>query len=171
MDNNVLEYDAELVVAEELEALKQRIINNHIEANQRTTGATEESLVVSVQPLNDGVLGALDGREYFAALETGTKPWANPYYRKTKDGKELPSPPKWWRDIVAEWLIAKGLTDFSPWLVAGKIMTEGSKLYRDGGRKDIFSNEIPTAIKNISDRLAGLFDAQLVASILREQQK
>lgn len=166
MDESALRYDAELIVTEELEALKRRIINNHIAAGQRTTGATAESMSVAVESDGDSLVGALDARGHFAALETGTRPWQNPYYRTTKDGRQLPAPPRWWRNIVGEWLTAKGL-DMSPWLVAGKIMTEGSRLYREGGRDDIYSNEIPTAVKNISERLAGLFEAQLITSILR----
>ena len=47
-------------------------------------------------------------------------------------------------------------------------MTEGAALFRNGGREDIFTPEIAALSDRIADRLAGLFDAQIVESILRQ---
>lgn len=169
MDAQKIEIEADRIVAEELERARQRIISNHVAAGQRVTGATADSITVTVTTSGSITAGAMDARGYFAALETGSRPWRNPCYRQTKDGRMLPAPPKWFRDIIAEWLANRGLTDFSPWLVAGKNMTEGSALFRNGGREDIFTPEIPILLDRIADRLAGLFDAQIVESILRQQ--
>ena len=78
-----------------------------------------------------------------------------------------PSAPKWFIDIIADWAAAKGV-DISAWGAATKIMTEGSALFRNGGREDIFTPEIAALSDRIADRLAGLFDAQIVESILRQ---
>lgn len=169
MGVRVIETDAEAIVREELDAARARIIENHIAAGQKATGATADSVVVSVTTLDTTVIGEIDARAFFAALETGTKPWANPHMRQRKDGTEYPSAPKWFIDIIRDWATAKGV-DVSPWGVATKIMTDGSKLFRDGGRSDIFTPEIKTALNNIADRVAGLFEAQLIESILRESE-
>lgn len=159
-----LRYQGQQIADEELNALKQRIIDNHTQAGQRASGETTESLVVSITVDDNGINAILYGREYFGTLETGSKPWTNPYYRKTKDGRMLPSPPRWFRDIVSEWIDQKGL-NLSAWLTAGKIMTEGSALYRAGGRKDIYSNEIPTTMNRIANRIAGIFSTAINESI------
>lgn len=167
MDVITIRTDAPAILADELERLKERIIANHLAAGQRATGATAESLRVLVEENPDGASGELDGRAYFAGLETGSRPWSVIHTRLRKDGTEYPSAPKWFIDVVRDWASVKGVALDSPWGVATKIMTSGSALFRDGGRNDIFSNEIPTAVENISRRLAGLFDVQLTESILR----
>lgn len=168
MDVQKIETEADRIVAEELDRARKRIIENHVAAGQRVTGATADSITVTVTTSGGVTVGDMDARGYFAALETGSRPWQRPYYRQTKDGRMLPAPPKWFRDIIAEWLTNRGLTDYSPWLVAGKNMTEGSALFRNGGREDIFTPEIRDLLDRIADRLAGLFDAQIVESILRQ---
>lgn len=168
MDARLIETEADRIVAEELDRARKRIIENHVAAGQRVTGATADSISITVTTNGGITVGDMDARGYFAALETGSGPWQHPYYRQTKDGRMLPAPPKWFRDIIAEWLANRGLIDYSPWLVAGKNMTEGSALFREGGREDIFTPEIPDLLDRIARRLAGLFDAQIVESILRQ---
>lgn len=169
MDVRQVEIDAERVVAEELAAAKKRIIENHFAAGQKASGRTAESLFETVVNENGRITGTLDGRAYFAALETGSGPWREPHKRKRKDGTEYSVAPKWFVDIIRQWAADKGITLISPWGVATNQMLLGTKLYREGGRDDIFSNEIPELVKHIADRLAGLYDAQIVESILRQQ--
>lgn len=161
-----IETDADRVVAEELERARRRIIANHIAAGQRTTGATAGSITVAVTREGGVTVGAMDARPFFAALETGTRPWRVPHVRRRRDGTLYPAAPKWFAEIIAEWAAAKHL-DIPAWSVATRIMTEGSKLYRDEGREDIFTPEIAALAERIADRLAGLFDAQITASIAR----
>lgn len=158
---------ADNILSEELERLKGRIIANHIAAGQKASGRTIESIVVHVESSSDGASGDIDARAYFAGLETGSRPWSKIHNKTRKDGTEYPSAPKWFIDVIRDWASVKGVSLDSPWGVATKIMTDGSALFRDGGRDDIFSNEIPTAVENVSSRLAGLFDVQLTESILR----
>ena len=147
MDVQRIELEADRIVAEELDRARQKIIEHHVAAGQRTTG--------------------MDARPYFAALETGTQPWLSQHFRRRRDGSVYPSAPKWFIDIIADWAAAKGV-DISAWGAATKIMTEGSALFRNGGREDIFTPEIAALSDRIADRLAGLFDAQIVESILRQ---
>ena len=50
----------------------------------------------------------------------------------------------------------RALRSFSS-AVAHKIHKEGTQLFRDQGRNDIYSNEIPDAIKRIEERIAKVF--------------
>lgn len=163
-----IEIDTERVVTEELSAAKKRIIANHFAAGQKASGRTAESLFETVVNEGGRIVGTLDGRKYFAALETGSAPWKNPHMRKRKDGTEYPVAPKWFADIINDWIVDKQL-NLSAWGVATRIMTKGTKLYREGEKTNIFSNEIPELVKRVADRLAGLYDAQIVESILRQQ--
>ncbi|MCD8265624.1 MAG: hypothetical protein LUC33_00575 [Prevotellaceae bacterium] len=168
VDLTYLPAQAEAILTEELTALKERITANHIAAGQRVTGKTAESMQVTVTPDEEGGLtGLLSGRAYFGVLETGSRPWTNPHYKTAKDGHTWPSAPKWFIDIIAQWASDKGLDIASPWGVATKIMTQGSRLYREGGRTDIYSEEIEAAVRAISDRILALFDVQLTNSLLR----
>lgn len=159
---------AELVMREELEAMREHILQNHIAAGQMVTGKTGGSMQVEIIPGGGSTTGIISGASYFATLETGSEPWRNIHTRKRRDGSEYPSAPKWFIDVIGQWIRDKGLNIQNPWAVATKIMTSGSGLYRAGGRTDIFSSEIDPGVRRIADRLAGLFDVQLVNSIKNE---
>lgn len=133
--------DAKKVVSEELESLRQRIIANHLKAGQKASGRTIASLRVDAD--EDG--GTLYGRKAFGTLETGRR-----------GGKV----PKGFYRIIYQWMQDKGIQVERPksfsYLVARKIAREGTKLYRQGGRDDIYSNEIPKTIESIGDKVRGL---------------
>ena len=145
-----IEYDASSIVSEELNALCERIANNIIAANANVTGETIASIQPEVQSDGSEVIGRVYGRPYFAALETGSTPWSTQYLR----------PPKFFIDIIREWVDNRGL-DLSPGAVAYTLMRDGSALYREGGRTDIYSNEIPVTINNIEARLRTFFVTQI----------
>ena len=167
MDVQRIELEADRIVAEELDRARQKIIEHHVAAGQRTTGTTADSITIAVTTNGGVTTGTMDARPYFAALETGTQPWLSQHFRRRRDGAVYPSAPKWFIDIIADWAATKGV-DISAWGAATKIMTEGSALFRNGGREDIFTPEIAALSDRIADRLAGLFDAQIVESILRQ---
>ena len=56
-------------------------------------------------------------------------------------------------DLIGEWIDAKGL-DLNKWAVAHSIIHKGSKLYREGGRADVYSPELQKTIDRIGDRIA-----------------
>lgn len=70
-----LRYQGAEVVAEELEALRQRIIANMDAAGQRASGATANSLTPEVTEGSAGITGILWGRSFFSTLEKGSSPW------------------------------------------------------------------------------------------------
>lgn len=134
------------LVASELEALKQRIIENHRSAGQVASGRTIASLKVEIT--GDG--GVLWGRSAFGTLETGRKP-----------GKV---PAGFWK-IIRQWMDDKGIQVEKPdsfaYLVARKIAREGTQLFRNGGRSDIYSPEVKDTVERVSDGIGILFGSEV----------
>lgn len=134
--------DIKGILDEELESLRQRIIENHIRAGQKASGKTISSLRVYV---NDNQ-GTLFGRQAFGVLETGRKP-----------GKV----PKGFYQIIQQWVKDKGIQVENPksfaYLVARKIAREGTELHRQGGRADIYSPEIENTTQEIMNRAFAVF--------------
>lgn len=130
------------ILAEELEKLKERIIENHIRAGQRASGRTIKSLHVSV----DDNHAILFGRKAFSVLETGRRP-----------GKV----PKRFYHIILQWVEDKKIKVNKPksfaYLVAQKIAREGTELYRYGSTEDIYSSNIEKTIMEIMNRTFGIF--------------
>lgn len=134
----MLDETIRLILREELEDLRKRIIENMGKADQIVTGKTRDSMQVDVQ----GLSGVLTGRQAFATLETGSRPWSRPPKRV----------PRFFADLIGEWIDAKGL-DLNKWAVAHTIIHKGSKLYREGGRADVYSPELQKTIDRIGDRI------------------
>lgn len=164
--------DIAKVLTEELHRLAERIKDNHQRAGQVASGRTLRSITYEV----NGNVGILYGRFPFGTLETGRGP-------TRKRGN---SPIKL-DEIIYQWAIDKGihitpmpykrkpskrwqpkynsaeeraLRSFSS-AVAHKIHKEGTQLFRDQGRKDIYSNEIPEAIKRIEQRISKVFELMI----------
>ena len=149
-----LRYQSAEITREELEGLRQRIIQNMRAAGEYASGKTAQSMIVEVADTPEGVSATLWGRPFFGTLETGSKPWSTQYIR----------PPKFFVDLIAEWAKTKGVNAPAGG-IAYRIMTSGSKLYREGGRTDVYSKEIPTTVENIGRRLLGLFSVNIHESI------
>lgn len=134
------------LVSSELEALKQRIIENHRSAGQVASGRTIASL--KVEMTEDG--GVLWGRSPFGTLETGRKP-----------GKV---PAGFWK-IIRQWMDDKGIQVQKPdsfaYLVARKIANEGTQLFRNGGRDDIYSPEVKDTVERVSQGIGILFGSEV----------
>lgn len=134
------------LVSSELEALKQRIIENHRSAGQVASGRTIASLKVEIT--EDG--GVLWGRSAFGTLETGRK------------GGKVPA--GFWK-IIRQWMDDKGIQVEKPdsfaYLVARKIAREGTQLFRNGGRSDIYSPEVKDTVERVSDGIGILFGSEV----------
>lgn len=144
------------VVREELENLKQKIIDNHLRAGQKASGRTIASL--RIEATDD--TGILFGRKAFGTLETGRR------------GGRVP---KGFYHIILQWVKDKGIQVENPktfaWFVSRKIAREGTSLYRQGGRADIYSNEIPNTTETILRRLTGAFGADVESINLNSKNK
>lgn len=130
------------ILREELEDLRRRIIANMDTADQHATGKTRESLKIEILETNGDTYGILTGRRAFATLERGSRRWSKPPKRV----------PRFFADLIGEWIDAKGL-DLNKWAVAHSIIHKGSKLYRTGGRDDIYTPEIRRTLDRIGERI------------------
>ena len=132
------------ILRDELEQLRQRIGENMATADQIVTGKTRDSLTVTVSPQADGAYGVLTGRQAFATLERGSRPWA----------KRPAKVPRFFADLIGEWLAARGLSEkLNQWAVARTIIDRGSRLYRQGGRADIYTPELAKTMDSLGDRI------------------
>ena len=134
------------LVSSELEALKQKVIENQKNSGQVASGRTIASMKVEVT--EDG--GVLWGRSPFGTLETGRKP-----------GKV---PAGFWK-IIRQWMDDKGIQVHKPdsfaYLVARKIANEGTQLFRNGGRDDIYSPEVKDTVERVSQGIGILFGSEV----------
>lgn len=152
------------IVRNELDALRLRIIERHINAGQKASGRTIASLHVEML----GAGGILWGRQAFEVLETGRGPG---------------SVPKNFTKIIQQWIIDKGIAvesipykrqASSKWqpkytpeergmmrlsgAIAHKIASEGTVLHRNGASEDVYSSEIEKTIENIMNKVFGIFE-------------
>jgi hypothetical protein len=140
--------DIEAMLTEVFEQAKRDIIANHERAGQVASGKTRDSLRVEVTSDTTSATATMYGRKYFAALETGSQPWK----------KQYKHPPRPFVETIAKWMVDKGIEGVSAYLVARKIMREGSKLYRDGGRQDIFTPVMEDIEQRIDAELSSIFE-------------
>lgn len=140
--------DIEVMLTEVFEQAKRDIIANHERAGQVASGKTRDSLSVEVTSDTTSATATMYGRKYFAALETGSAPWK----------KQYKHPPKPFVETIAKWMVDKGIEGVSAYLVARKIMREGSKLYRDGGKQDIFTPVMSDIEERIDAELSSIFE-------------
>lgn len=134
------------LVSSELEALKQKVIENQKNSGQVASGRTIASMKVEIT--EDG--GVLWGRSAFGTLETGRK------------GGKVPA--GFWK-IIRQWMDDKGIQVEKPdsfaYLVARKIAKEGTQLFRNGGRSDIYSPEVKDTVERVSDGIGILFGSEV----------
>ena len=155
------------ILTEELGTLKATIINNIRTTGQWASGKTAASMQVHVS----GSIGELVGRRAFGTLETGRR------------GGRVP---RNFMGIIYDWMMAKGVhADPMPYktsrphkyteqergdrtmayFIAKTIRREGTRLYRNGGRDDVYSRAIPTTIQRINSRLSGIYVASVTQQI------
>lgn len=143
----MIRIDVKSILLSALSSAKEQIQRNLADTGTNASGKTSQSLAVAVTDTS----GELSGRFAFGTVETGRK------------GGKVPSG---FRDIIYQWMQDKGVhaeaqgrrsqesADRSmAYLIARKIAREGSKLYREGGRKDIYSNVLPITIERVSTEL------------------
>ena len=140
--------DIEVMLQEVFEQAKRDIIANHERAGQVASGKTRDSLSVEVTSDATSVTATMYGRKYFAALETGSKPWK----------KQYKHPPRPFVETIAKWMTDKGIEGVSAYLVARKIMREGTRLYRADGRQNIFTPVMSDIEERIDARLSSIFE-------------
>lgn len=145
------------------------IRTRHIAAGQKASGKTAASLAYEVTDSG----GKITGRGYFATLETGRKPGATP---------------KGFREIIKKWAVDKGI-QVEPYeyksdrphkytaqeaglnrfagAVANKIRKQGTVLFREGGRKDIYTPALDALTEKITLSLLEGFNKLVIGDIKR----
>lgn len=132
---------------EALENVKSRIISNMSAKKRNASMRSVKSLTVETT----GVGGTLYGLRSFWAMETGRK------------GGKIP---RNFRDIIADWIIAKGISIYSNSLtgrrptvksaagyIAWTIKNKGTKLHREHRFEDIFSKASRDEVNTLSDKI------------------
>lgn len=147
-------------IAESMQRILQQaaddIKRNHERAGQVASGRTRDSIRVEVVGGISEVTGMIWGRKYFAALETGSKPWKKQYNH----------PPKPFVETIRQWMDDKGI-EGSAYLTARKIMREGTSLYRKGGRKDVFTPVMETIEEEIQEEISNIFTTIITETIIQ----
>lgn len=148
---------ARVILVQELEELQFRIADNMRSAGQVASGNTIKSMHVESEEYK----ASLIGRAFFGVLETGSAPH-----------RQKANPPIDFFSIIKTWMKFKGIhgiddreTNSIAWAITKTIEKKGTKLYRKGGRADIYSNEIPVTLQRIDDRLFNLVRAEVTSSI------
>lgn len=122
----------------------ERIKSNLDTTGTTASGRTKDSIEVVAL---DGEL-TIYGRRFFEGVETGRPAGKIPYR---------------FQDIIRQWMDDKGIADQfgqkewqkrnAAYLIAQKIKDSGTKLYRDGGRDDIYTNVITEMLPELEEKL------------------
>lgn len=145
------------IVESHLNAIKDGIAERMAKHGRNASGRTVRSMVVNATETG----GYLEGAGNFLYLEQGRGP-----------GKV----PRGFYDIIREWVVAKGISyqDMIPkngtpeqglarlsGAIAYSIMKNGTKLYRDHGYDDIYSELLEKETELLAQEAAGVFEADV----------
>lgn len=161
------------ILRDNLEACAERIRANIDTAGLRASGRTQQSVRVEV---SDGV-GTIYGRRAFGTLERGRRPGRTPFG---------------FVGIIRQWMADKGITaspipyirrpserwqpKYTPeqrglnaaaGAIAHRIRTQGTSLYRSGGREDVYTPPIAEAVERIKRQAAGLYKEEILNDLRR----
>lgn len=96
----------------------------------QATGSSAKSMRVNVTIENNKYILKITAKPYFMVLETGRKP--------TPGVK----PSRGMVDNIKEWLKAKGKEESLAWAISKSINEKGTKLWQQGGRRDVVTEPI-----------------------------
>lgn len=126
----------------------------------KVTGKSAQS--VGYEVVVDGSIVSLQisAKKFFRVVETGRKP---------TPGKK---PSRAMIDNITEWLQALGKEESLAWAIATSINQKGTKLYRDGGRQDVFSNVLSDrAITNLEKSVLDIVAAAVLKQYIEDLEK
>lgn len=145
------------LLTERLGWLADRVRANHENAGQVASGKLRDSIAAFVEDMGDRVSGHVDALSYIEAMEQGNAPWEPIPTKQAKDGHTYDYVPKWFADAIGRWMDDKGIQETKErnrYAVAWKIIHDGTLLYRQGGRSDIYSEITKAVAEEIADELA-----------------
>lgn len=128
-----------------LERIRERITENIRTSGEWASGKTAESM--RIEETERG--GRLIGRPDFWSLEEGSEP--SPLHKY----------PANFQQIIYDWMEAKGIAPGDQYehvtaaaAIAWFIRKNGTRLYREGGRQDIYSNVIDEEVAELKKSLS-----------------
>lgn len=162
-------FDIPALLAGRLNELREKIIANIDTAGEKASGQTQQSMRVDITDLT----GTLYGRAYFATVETGRGPGKMPPVQTIKDWIEAKGlhvePMEYKRQPSERWqpkyTPEERAINRLAWGIAYRIGREGSRLYRDGGRDDIYSRPVEETVETLRLDLADIYRAAIEADI------
>jgi hypothetical protein len=140
------------IIREQLTRTKNDIIANHIAAGQLDSGRTSGLFEVANVSMSGG---QLLGWQWYQVWETGRRPGKWPPRRaiidwlQTKKGIGYES---YGASYSSEYKRLESIA----FLIQRKIGNEGSSLFRQGGRKDIFTPPFERLAENLPEELGNL---------------
>ena len=153
---NTIIDDINNVLAQWCKDVISQIKTNLDTTGTTATGKTKESLVYEV---SDGSC-VIYGRPYFKSVENGRPAGKVPYNFK---------------DILYEWASAKGiLSKFGDtvakqkstlWIIGQFIKNNGTKLYRNGGRRDIYTNVLESELPELEKKIGFKVEESILSNI------
>jgi len=138
------------------EQVADKIKRNLDDTGTTASGKTKNSIEVVVV---DGDLQII-GRKYFRSVEEGRTAGKIPYK---------------FNEIIRKWMDDKGIADNfgtkeyekrnAAWIIAQKIKNSGTKLYRDGGRTDIYTDVINEELPKLFNEISGKVTQTIVKDL------
>lgn len=154
--------DLYVVMQEALRDCIADIRRRSTQAGQVATGRTLRALEVRMRIEGGNIIGEIWGLPYTGALETGSRP-AKPKYQG-KPSREFVASMKEWVKVRGLALNDKQAQQIAFYL-AWYIKRYGTRLYREGGRRDIITPAIEATRRTLEDRL-GVYYEQLVTGAI-----
>ncbi len=126
-----------------------------------------ENVIVRIQENLDSTGTTASGKTKesleYELTDTGVRILGRQYFRGVEEGRPAGGIPYKFQDILYDWAKAKGiLSSFGDteskqrsalYMVGQFIKNNGTRLYREGGRTDIFSNVINEEVENLAEKI------------------
>lgn len=137
---------------------------NAIRAGKVATGKTLSALEGKIRTEGQAIIGEIWGLKYTGAMETGSQPARRKGSQSERDAMV---------EAMKEWCAIRGLsngmtdkqaTNLAKYL-SWYIKRYGSKLYREGGRRDIITPAVEATKKKLKTELGIFFEVLLKTSV------
>lgn len=126
-----------------------------------------ERVIVKIQENLDSTGTTASGKTKesleYELTESGVRILGRQYFRGVEEGRPAGGIPYKFQDILYDWAKAKGiLSSFGDteskqrsalYMVGQFIKNNGTKLYREGGRTDIYSDVINEEVENLTEKI------------------
>lgn len=129
------------ILQEGAESLIEKIRANMVANNINATNKTSESLEYEIIEDGDKTTLNINANKFASVIETGRKPTPD-----LKPGASM-------IQNITEWVNARGLESSLVWAIATQINKEGTKLWQEGGRDDIYTLPFNEFIELLSNKI------------------